>query len=89
MKKLWGIFLAALMVIGCVGCGNGATGNGDDAAGLATNGDMASETGGEAADESWTTEKARASSYWAWTMHSRRWALSIRRPANWLGLISM
>ena len=52
MKKLWGIFLAALMVIGCVGCGNGATGNGDDAAGLATNGDMASETGGEAADES-------------------------------------
>ena len=54
MKKLWGIFLAALMVIGCVGCGNGATGNGDDAAGLATNGDMASETGGEAADESWT-----------------------------------
>lgn len=89
MKKLWGIFLAALMVIGCVGCGNGATGNGDDAAGLPRMAIWRRKPEERRLTNLGQRSKARASSYWAWTMHSRRWALSIRRLANWLGLTSM
>ena len=57
MKKIWAIMLAALMVIGCAGCGN--NGGGDDAAGLTGTDDgtstaSAAEMGeGQTTDESW------------------------------------